>query len=160
MGYPHLGYSIINFLTIISLVISFVSREMDTSSFQIVTKLKFLDFMIHRPKSKKQMQYCIDNQKSISKPGEVNCGDSKFKGVMMENIENIKHFLVAVSQFVHIIFTYGSCLYSLYHFNNVPKKTHKTLVALMFSYIYWERHVFLHPFVEDEFILFLRMRHA
>ena len=94
---------------------------MDTSSFQIVTKLKFLDFMIHRPKSKEQLQYSVDNQKDISKLGEMNYGDSKFKGVMMENIENMKHFIEAVSRFVHVIFMYAPCLYSLYYFNNVPK---------------------------------------
>jgi len=78
----------------------------------------------------------------------------------MENIENIKHFLVAVSRFVRVIFTYVSCLYSLYHFNNVPKRTHKTLVALMFSYIYWERHVniFYIPLLRMSSKYFLRLK--
>ncbi|CAA0823889.1 Putative vesicle-associated membrane protein 726 [Striga hermonthica] len=44
------------------------------------------------PKLKEQMQYCVDHPEEVSKLAKVKAQVSEVKGVMMENIEKVKHF--------------------------------------------------------------------
>lgn len=44
-----------------------------------------------RPKLKEHMQYCVDHPEEISKLANVKAQVSEVKGVMMENIEKVRH---------------------------------------------------------------------
>ncbi|KAJ0651325.1 putative Longin domain-containing protein [Helianthus annuus] len=43
------------------------------------------------PKLKEQMQYCMDHREEMSKVSKVKAQVTEVKGVMMENIEKVRH---------------------------------------------------------------------
>ena len=43
------------------------------------------------------MQYCVDHPEEINKLAKVKAQVSEVKGVMMENIEKVRHFSTSLS---------------------------------------------------------------